>query len=321
MLKTDHQLMCRDVAAQLWALYHGQPDAPGLILPLKRDGVRRVSEQESKILITQWLETHGYHYSIETPTTLLYQQSGQAELSARIDVTVYGSRSAEDRVLNAELKAGTASLEAFRKDFEKLLREHVPGLWFHTLEAAGEAAWKTLEAKMTEALSRLAPHADAASHRISFAFCVLEDPALVEFELDFASGWRERLGVALAEGRRKAIRPTWRPSASPKNGPTRRVGASYSGGQTKSLVYIPSVDVGSFLHLSTKGESYALRSFVGPKAYAPWKAPDAATTSELRAKYPVHTTFDVAAERKSLEGEKQYWVERITRLNREYGIG
>ena len=315
----DHRAMCRDITAQLWAVYHDRPDAPGLILPLKRDGMRRVSEQESKILMTQWLEHHGASYSIETPTAQQYQQSGQAEMSGRIDITVYGSRSPEDRALNIELKAGTATLEAFRKDFEKLLREEVSGLWFHTLSSASESAWRVLEEKMTEALKRLSIHADSASHCIAFAFCVLDEPMLVEFEIDFTADWRHRLGLALAQGRRCAVRPAWRPTERPQRAST-TMRASYGGSSTKSLVYIPSIDRRTFLHLSTKGESYALRSYVGPRGYSRWTEPGVPTTSALLDRHPVALRIDVSAERKNLEGEKQYWVERITRANREHGI-
>lgn len=72
-LMFDYKAMCRDVAGSLWALYHDRPDAPCLILPSKRDGVLRVSDQESKVLLTQWLQSHGVYYSIETPTTGQYQ--------------------------------------------------------------------------------------------------------------------------------------------------------------------------------------------------------------------------------------------------------
>lgn len=317
----DYRQMCQDVSAQLWAVYHDRPDAPRLILPLKRDGIRRVSEQESKILITQWLEDHGQNYSIETPTGGMYQQSGQAEMSARIDVTAYGSRDARDRVMNMELKAGTATLEAFRKDFEKLLREQVPGLWFHTLECANDAAWVVLEQKMAEALFRLSLHADAANHRIAFAFCVLNPPSLVEFELDFAVPWRDQLHVAMQEGRRSQVRSTWSPSGRPPQQRAKRVDPSYSGGSGKLLVYIPTIDARTFLHLSTKGESYALRSFAGARGYSRWTEAGLGTTSQLLAAHPVAVSIDVAGERKNLEGEKQYWVERITVLNHVHGIG
>jgi hypothetical protein len=192
-------------------VYHDRLDAPCLILPSKRDGILRVSEQESKILITQWLQLHGVPYSIETPTAQRYQQSGQAELSARIDVTVYSSRSAADRLMNLELKAGSPSLEAFRKDFEKLLREGIPGLWFQTLESASDATWRAMSTKIAEALERLGPHSERAQHTIWFAFCVLDRPQLVEFELDFSREWRGQVNALVAEARQRAVRPAFTP--------------------------------------------------------------------------------------------------------------
>ena len=48
----DVELLCRDVAASLWAVYHDRPAAPRLIFPVNRRGSVRVSEQESKILIS-----------------------------------------------------------------------------------------------------------------------------------------------------------------------------------------------------------------------------------------------------------------------------
>lgn len=49
----DHRSMCREVADLLWAVYYERPEAPSLLFPLSRHNSRRVSEQESKILIAQ----------------------------------------------------------------------------------------------------------------------------------------------------------------------------------------------------------------------------------------------------------------------------
>ncbi|MDA1258446.1 MAG: hypothetical protein O3C10_11495 [Chloroflexi bacterium] len=261
----DHRLMCRDVAGQLWAMYHGRPDAPSLLFPKKRDDSRRISEQESKILITQWLAGRGVDYSIETPTQGAYQQSGQAAMSARIDVTVYGSSHPGDRRLNMELKAGTSSLEAYRKDFEKLLREGIPGLWFHTLESASEGAWRSVERSMAESFSRLSTHADAAQHTVHFAFCVLDPPQLVEFDLDFSADWRAKFAPAFEVARHDASRPEWQPSPGATPAPKRAVARSYTGGQTKTLIYAPALEPSSFPHLNTQGDSYRLRSFTGER--------------------------------------------------------
>src|SRR5437879_4792613 len=92
--------LCQDVAESLWAIYHDRPDALHLMWPAYRDDSSRVSEQESKIVITHWLESNELHFSVETPTRQVYRQSGTRDLSARIDVTVYGSRDPADRILN-----------------------------------------------------------------------------------------------------------------------------------------------------------------------------------------------------------------------------
>ncbi len=319
----DYQTMCRDVAAGLWALYHGRPDAPRLILPSKRDGLLRISEQESKILITQWLESHGVCYSIETPTTERYQQSGQAQLSARIDITAYECRDAARRALNIELKAGTASLESFRKDFEKLLREGLPGLWFHTIQSASEDTWRTLANQMEEALRRVASHADTAHHTIWFAFCVLEIPQLVQFEVNFDGEWRGQISRTLARARGDAFRPQYEAAGPARRGadlPRDSSSRTSFGKQQKLLIYAPSINRASFLHLSIKGDSYALREF--PQSGPPrrWVLADCPTTSQLLERHPFVHRIDVAHERMSLVGEPEYWRKRIAQANRALNL-
>lgn len=316
----DYRLMCRDIAGQLWAMYHSRPEAPPLLFPMKRDDSRRVSEQESKILITQWLAGKGINYSVETPTRDAYRQSGQADMSARIDVTVYGSSDWADRRLNMELKAGTSSLEAYRKDFEKLLREGIPGLWFHTLESMSEGAWRSIERNVMESFSRLDTHMDAAQHTVYFAFCVLDLPQLIEFDVDFATDWRAMFAQGFEAGRRAARRPDWRPSIYATPTQKRAVARSYTGAQTKTLIYAPALEPSSFLHLSTKGDSYMLRSFTGTRGVRKWTQDDAQTTEELRARYSIEIEIDVAAEHKNLKGERQYWIERIEELNRLHSL-
>jgi hypothetical protein len=67
--------LSREDAESLRAVYHIRPDASHLIWPAKRDNSTRASEQESNILITQWLERNGMFYSIETPTREMCSQT------------------------------------------------------------------------------------------------------------------------------------------------------------------------------------------------------------------------------------------------------
>ena len=210
----DTEQLSEEVAAQLFTMVGGtlaeptQMQPTHLLFPVKRDTTTRVSEQESKAILTQCLEVAGYYYSVETPTTETYQMSGSREMSARTDVTVYGSADPGDRVCNVELKAGKPKMESFRKDFEKLLREGLPGLWFHTLATATVADWVTLEDKVRDALSRRPddPHTGlpdpkdltgtitAAEHKVHFVFCVLDARTIARnFTIDFAEDWEQQL--------------------------------------------------------------------------------------------------------------------------------
>ena len=214
----DTAVVSNDIAKLLGAMWaDGQGPRPGLIFPLTRppqipgtQDTRRVSEQESRVLLTEWLEDHGFHYSIETPTNDVYQQSGLRGLSARTDVTVYGSSDPDprNRILNIELKAGRPPWESFRKDFEKLLREGVHGLWFHTLKTANERIWRDLENKIHTALDErqldpvsgerdrkdLTEAIENADRSIHFAFCVLESGSIERsFTIDFGHDWHDQL--------------------------------------------------------------------------------------------------------------------------------
>ena len=185
----------------------------------------RPREQESKAILTQCLEAEEHYYSVETPTRKTYQQSGARELSARTDVTIYGSARRDGRVCNVELKAGKPKTESFRKDFEKLLREGLPGLWFHTLTSATAADWVTLEAKVRDALSPRPNDPDTgladpkdltraiadADHAVHFVFCVLDAQRIGRnFTIDFATPWEQQL----TDGFAAAPEPTGGPDAA-----------------------------------------------------------------------------------------------------------
>ena len=319
----DVRAMAGSVAESLWAMYHRRDDAPSLILPTTRDGAIRVSEQESKLLLSHWLERERVPHSIETPTVERYQQKGQSLLSARIDVTVYGSRNPDDRILNVELKKGTADDEAFRKDFEKLLRERTDGLWFHTLDNAKSRTWSTLEEKMRHAFESEREHVDAAGHSISFAFCVLNPPRLVWFELDlrgdFDSQWPEAMRYALEHPSEPSWWTTAHPSPVRSSVPHPEALLSSRKGHEKWLIYCPEICADSFIHLNIQGSSYCLR--FGCFGVEGAKDPEAPTTQQLLTGHRFVHQIDVKRERININKNPQYWVDRISECNRQYGIG
>ncbi len=320
----DVRAMALSVAESLWAMHRRRDDSPSLIFPTTRDGATRVSEQESKILLSRWFERQGIAYSIETPTTESYQQTGQSGQSARIDVTVYGSRDPVERILNVELKKGTADDEAFRKDFEKLLRERTDGLWFHTLDNANSSTWSTLEKKMRRAFQTERKHVDAANYSLSFAFCVLEPPQFLWFDLDLDGHFDSQWPQAMRDALDHPSIPSWRtmPFPSPRRArPQRRAQPSSRKGLRKLLIYCAEICEDSFVHLNIQGSSYRLRSFVGSRGVRCWVDRGATTTEDLLARYRFAQEIDVASEKESLGSKRQYWVDRITELNRQHGIG
>ena len=196
------QQLCADVAEGLWRSFHRKPGSYHLIFPVKRqelDDATRVSEQEAKVLVMQWLESHGYYYSTETPTrgTYAWTKDGLPQ-SALTDVSAYGSRDPLDRILNIELKEGQKS---FSNDLEKLLGEDVPGLWFHTMTTANRATWRALQKKLNQSLADLERRkpeiVERAAHTVHFAFCILESEELLECDLAFTR-WEDHLEASFA---------------------------------------------------------------------------------------------------------------------------
>lgn len=308
----------RSVSDYLWSAYHDRPGPSTLIFPYLRNGTRRVSEQESRILITQWLENHNHYYSIETPTTEKYRQTGTRALSARIDVTVYSQSADMGRRVNIELKSGTPEMESFRKDFEKLLREGLAGLWFHTLESANRYTWDTIEERMSEAFRRLRGEISESKHTIVFCFCVLQPPQYVDFEVDLSQDFDEQWPTCFRRSVDRLESPDWWRDA-PRVPDRRRRSVRR---QRKLMVYSPEIYPESFVHLSIKGESYRIRAYAGPKRFSgPWQEKGVSGTSELFDRVRFAYLVDVAGERKNLDSEVAYWKERTVELNRKHGIG
>jgi hypothetical protein len=226
-----------------------------LIWPAYRDDSVRVSEQESKIVITHWLEQRGFSYSVETPTREMYVQKGTAPRSARTDLTIYGTRNRADRIFNCELKAGYPNVEAFRKDFEKLLREGVPGIWFHTLTNVGSGRLFALATTLSEAANQVWMRFSGSRCALHIAFCVLDPPQLVQFDLDDAD-WRNELRLRFDSAWSDPSRPAWIEDAG-----TAQTRTGEASEWSKRLVYMPTVEPHSFIHLNLQGSSYAIRSF------------------------------------------------------------
>jgi hypothetical protein len=171
--------LSQEVSEKLWTMVNDGPRRPHLIFPEYRDKRIRISEQESKILFANLLENSRWYYSIETPTVQSYIQSGTSPLSARTDISLYNNSSRSSKVVNIELKAHNPTKESFRKDLEKLLREELDGLWFHTLDNSNRGTLPSIYEKIKQAFSELKPHLKGRDRSILFAFCILEKRELI----------------------------------------------------------------------------------------------------------------------------------------------
>lgn len=121
----------------------------------------RVSEQELRLACINVIETHSnnlsdFYYGVEVPTTENYSQKGNYELSARSDMSLF--EKAPDnyiKLCNIEFKAHNAPEDSIYKDMEKLIKEGLPGGWFHILRNHDSGTLKTLFDKFSRAISKL----------------------------------------------------------------------------------------------------------------------------------------------------------------------
>lgn len=163
--------------------------SPRLVFPDLAKGQVRFSEQESRLLWCNSLQETSYYYAVEAPTTKKYMQTGKSPTRARTDVALYtANTSGLQRIANVEFKAGSVGVEQIRKDLEKLIREGLPGNWFHTLHAENSGTIPNLFRKFIRAFNECAKHVDHDLN-IVFSFCVIPRKQLISRHFEFkASG-------------------------------------------------------------------------------------------------------------------------------------
>lgn len=156
--------LCRQTDLLLWDAYgrarypeRGGPRVGSLVFPEYRGGSLRVSEQEARFAFVESLARGAFRYAVEAPTSKSYQFTGKKGLSAQTDLALYG---AGGRTCNVEFKAkGLRPSERGRfpiyKDLQKLLREPVPGLWFHLLESVDNSTIRGLTKVLADEMSRV----------------------------------------------------------------------------------------------------------------------------------------------------------------------
>jgi len=162
-----------------------------LIFPRKRDGEKRVSEQELRFLLARELENQKeFYYSVETPTEDEFSFKGSSPLSARIDLCLHNSKG--NRVSLIELKHENVDV---RNDFLKLLCDSatVQNYFVQFVDNMDSGTLKSIEKKYQEALDYI-PAAKIKSGVKIFLF-VIGKQSLYRYEID-KSGKFEKLNKA-----------------------------------------------------------------------------------------------------------------------------
>jgi hypothetical protein len=319
------------VCIDLAQMYRSEePNEHGLIFPNKRDGTLRISEQEAKLLFIQHLTIDKrFLFSVETPTLETYQQKGMTPISARVDLTLFGP----DRkpVAHIELKAHNCTVEAVRKDLEKLLREKTAGMWFHTLERADRSTLEVLSGKFRTAFSLLPDGLRANDRSYLIAFFCLEDATLNWRWLRFVGDQNQNC-AAVTAGFGEGLETTpWTvarflPDLTGElcSAPTsRHPVARGKGPRDAFFVFVPGIVPNTAMHLSVRGGSYRLRHYDldhsgnRPRAFTIPAYPsfEALRSSSAITRWIPLTEQDLSH---SILDEPKYWCERIRAINDEY---
>lgn len=146
-----------------------------LVIPQKRNGKIRVSEQELRNTMTTLFGKNNYlnlTYSLETPTDLTYNPSGGSCRSASTDLSFYEDKT---KILNIELKAHNPSQPCIDKDIQKLVTEDCLGAWCHIFENDDSGTINSMINKLKLALLKFGP----PKHPIYFSFLVLNTRKLI----------------------------------------------------------------------------------------------------------------------------------------------
>lgn len=175
MLLDDLIEINRRTCGSLWSIadVNGHPSglSPRLIIPKTRNEELRISEQEARLIFCSLLNNLSYYYSIETPTEQTYQLTGQTAQSALSDLSLYTYNGVFEKVANVEFKAHNPPQDHIRKDIEKLIREQIPGNWFHFLKNMDSGTLPALFTKFIYSFNAFSNLVSTFNFSVSILFC------------------------------------------------------------------------------------------------------------------------------------------------------
>jgi hypothetical protein len=155
-----------------------------LVFPIKRDGTKRVSEQEAKFVFVKHIEQDGnFFYSVEAPTEREYQFSGKTiERSGNIDVCLYENGERKHLI---EFKALNQKQLSFSKDFEKLLydKEVLDNYFIHIVENSDSGTLPNIKKKYRQAIDDANSKRAGKRSHLTIFLCVISKQEIIKYEV------------------------------------------------------------------------------------------------------------------------------------------
>lgn len=191
--------LCRETDRRLWNAHHrrevgslSEKPFSRLVFPAYANGKIRVSEQEARFAFVESVLESNFFYSVETPTSEKYRFSGEKRISAQTDFALHDEEST--RILNVEFKKGTdfgnENGITVHKDVQKLLRESMPGMWFHLVESVDsktlEKVLDRLSSEFSKGLRMSELSLDGECKVMLFHICVLRQGFSIHKKVNFS---------------------------------------------------------------------------------------------------------------------------------------
>jgi hypothetical protein len=155
-----------------------------LVFPIKRDGKRRVSEQEIRFLFIQEIENNStFHYSVEVPTKERYKFLGINDRSASFDVCLYENGKRKHLI---EFKALNPQQSSYSKDFEKLIIDETDlmNYFIQVIQNTDNGTIPNIEQKYKTALEHVKNKYNIIRPCLKIFLCDMGKKNIVKYEVD-----------------------------------------------------------------------------------------------------------------------------------------
>lgn len=155
-----------------------------LVFPIKRDGKRRISEQEIRFLFVQHVQKDNFfHYSVEVPTKKRYKFLGLNDRSASFDVCLYENGNRKHLL---EFKALNPKQNSYSKDFEKLFFDEsdLTNYFIQVIETTNIGTIPNIEKKYREAIKHVKNKYNIIRPCLKIFLCDMDKKNIIEYKID-----------------------------------------------------------------------------------------------------------------------------------------